>query len=185
MIISEKYYSLLTDIQLFDLVKEDDRKAFEELYRRYWFFLLEYACKPLRSRDKAQDIVQEIFISLYQRRKSIELAVSLKAYLGKALKFKILNEYRAQLVRDKYQRSLFVASNCRYDFTSSCELKELEQTINKSVCLLPAKYKKTFLLSRQENLSYKAISGELDIPVSTVEKHIIKALKLIRHNLEY
>lgn len=178
----ETHYNRIADDQLFIFVKQDDRKAFEELYNRYWFYLLDCACKPLRSRERAQDIVQEIFISLYQRRKSIELAVSLKAYLCKALKFKILNEFRARLVRDVYQRSLFPAEEGG-DFASRYEAKELQQKIDQSVGRLPEKCKKAFLLSRQGNLSYKDISGELAISVSTVEKHISKALKLIRCQL--
>lgn len=183
MIIHDSYYRNIPDDQLFIRVKQDDRKAFEELYNRYWFFLLDRACKPLQSREKAQDIVQDIFISLYQRRKSIELSVSLKGYLRQALKFKILNEFRARLVRDGY-RSAFLHAE-KDDFTNSVETKEMEQAIGASVCRLPEKCRKAFLLSRQENLSYKDISGALAISVSTVEKHISKALKLIRCQLDY
>ena len=179
MVTHEKPYSRIADEQLFILVKQDNRGAFEELYNRYWFYLLDCACKPLRSRERAQDIVQEIFISLYQRRKSIELALSLKAYLCKALRFKIFNEFRARLVRDGYQKSLLPAEG-GVDFASMYEAKELEQTIDRSVGRLPEKCKMVFLLSRQGNLSYKDISGELSISVSTVEKHISKALRLIR-----
>ena len=181
MVTNHTHYSGMPDEQLFRLVKGDDREAFEALYNRYWFFLLERACKPLQSKEKAQDIVQEIFISLYQRRKLIEPVVSLKGYLHKALKFKILNEFRAQLVRDRYQKSFHAV--CGDDFVSHAEAKELQQTIEKSICRLPEKCKKAFLLSRQKNLSYKDISGELAISVSTVEKHIIKALKLIKYQL--
>ena len=183
MITNDTHYNRISDEQLFKLVKGDDRKAFEELYNRYWFFLLEQACKPLQSREKAQDIVQEIFISLYQRRKLIEPVLSLKGYLRKALKFKILNEFRAQLVRDIYLKSVFHPER-ENDSASRVETKELHQTIERSVCRLPEKCKKAFLLSRQENLSYKDISGELAISVSTVEKHISKALKLIKCQLD-
>ena len=82
-----------------------------------------------------------------------------------------------------YQRSLSPAEGSGGDFASQYEAKELEQTIGQSVGRLPEKCKKAFLLSRQENLSYKDISGELAISVSTVEKHISKALKLIRCQL--
>ena len=183
MVTHEKYYKRIPDDQLFKLVKQDDRKAFEELYNRYWFFLLDAACKPLQSRERAQDLVQEIFISLYQRRRSVELTVSLKAYLCKALKFKILNEFRARLVRDGYQKS-FSHTVSIGDFACGVEAKELEQKIDQSVGRLPEKCKKAFLLSRQGNLSYKDISDELAISVSTVEKHISKALRLIRCQLE-
>lgn len=183
MLTSCRYYTGFSDDQLFAFVKQDDGKAFEEIYNRYWPFLLDNAYKPLQSRDKAEDVVQEIFISLYQRRKSIDLSVSLRAYLCKALKFKVSNEFRSQIVRDTYRKSLFFTNNYKNDLANKLEAKELEQAIDRSVSLLPDKCKKAFLLSRHENLSYKDISGELDISVSTVEKHISKALKVIKLNL--
>ena len=176
-------YEQLSDEALFALVKNDDQTAFRELYNRYWAFLLDVAYRPLQSRDQAEDVVQEIFISLYQRRNSIELVVSLKAYLCKALKFKILNEFRFQGVREAYQKSTFFSPVCKNDLANHYETKELELAINKTVGALPEKCKQAFLLSRNEDLSYKDISGELDISVSTVEKHISKALKYIRLNL--
>lgn len=177
------YYSEFSDEQLFKLVKQDDRKAFEELYKRYWSYLLDYAYKSLQSRQKAEDIVQEIFISLYQRRHSIELLVSLKAYLSKALKFKVLNEIRSQIVRVTYEKNVFFSANCKNDFAEELEAKELQQKLYKRIQQLPDKCKQTFLFSREENLSYKDISGGLGISVSTVEKHISKALKILKGNL--
>lgn len=180
---SNSFYQQITDEQLFGYIKNDDRTAFKELYSRYWSFLLDLAYKPLQCRSKAEDIVQDIFISIYQRRKDIELEVSLKAYLCKALKFKVLNEMRSKLVRDTYQQSVFLGANCKNDFAKQYEAKELKHVIARSVDQLPEKCKQAFLLSREENLSYKDISGELAISVSTVEKHIIKALKYIKGSL--
>jgi len=177
------FYRDFSDEQLFILVKQDNRKAFEEIYSRYWSYLLDYAYKPLQSRQKAEDIVQEIFISLYQRRHSIELLVSLNAYLSKALKFKVLNELRSQVVRDTYQKNAFFSRASKNDFACNLETKELEQNLHKKIQELPDKCKRAFLLSREENLSYKDISGGLGISVSTVEKHIIKALKILKVNL--
>ena len=177
------FYSDFSDEQLFIFVKQDNRKAFEEIYNRYWSYLLDYAYKPLQSRQKAEDIVQEIFISLYQRRHSIELLVSLKAYLSKALKFKVLNELRSQIVRDTYQKNAFLNTSSKIDFVCHLETKELQRNLHKQIQELPDKCKRAFLLSREENLSYKDISGGLGISVSTVEKHIIKALKTLKVKL--
>lgn len=177
------YYQQISDEQLFSYLKKDDAAAFEEIYNRYWTLLIDAAYRPLHCREKAEDIVQEIFISLYQRRNAIELEVSLKAYLLKALKFKILNEIRSRIVRETYQKSLFFDPNCKNDFAHSCETKELKAIIDRSVDQLPEKCKQAFLLSRKENLSYKEISGELHISVSTVEKHISKALKFLKCQL--
>ena len=183
MLMSKSLYQQFSDEQLFLYIKNDDQLALKELYDRYWSYLLDSAYKSLQSIDKAEDVVQDIFISLYQRRKAIDLEVSLKAYLCKALKFKILNEIRSQLVRETYQKTVFFETSCKNDFATQYETKELKNIIDRSVEQLPEKCKQAFLLSRQENLSYKDISGELSISVSTVEKHISKALRFLKLNL--
>ena len=183
MVANSTYYNSISDEELFALVKRDDKKAFEQLYNRYWSFLLDLAYKPLQCRQKAEDLVQEIFISLYQRRNSINFSVSLKAYLGQALKFKVMNEYRSQVVREKYQRSISSKHHLVNDVAHCCETKELEHSIYRSMKLLPEKCKQVFLLSRNGDYSYKDISGGLGISVSTVEKHISKALKILKVSL--
>jgi RNA polymerase sigma-70 factor (family 1) len=176
-------YQQLSDENLFILVKKDDKKAFEEIYSRYWNFLMSSAAINLQSKQKAEDIVQEIFISFYNRRYAIEFSVSLRAYLCKALKFKIMNESRSQMVRDTYQKAVNYAYSNDNSAYLLCESKELAYKINCSISFLPEKCKQAFLLSREANLSYKDISGHLGISVSTVEKHISKALKILKLSL--
>lgn len=173
-------YSLGCDSELFILIKQNDIKAFEELYSRYWPVLVNSAYKRLNSKEKAEDIVQNIFIDIYQRRASIELNISIKAYLGQALKFKILNQFRSEIISNKYQKHLFFSYSCKNDLANELEAKELEININKTLNLLPDKCRQVFLLSRKENLSNKDISNKMHITVSTVEKHITKALKTLR-----
>lgn len=180
-------YPLLSDETLFALIKENDQKAFEEFYSRYWDYLTSYANKHFQNWQKAEDMVQEILISLYNRRQTLEFSVSIRAYLSQALKFKIMNEFRSKLVRDTYQKTI----HYRYvDSTQTnpynlCESKELAHTINRSINSLPQKCRQAFILSRSEDLSYKDISGHLGISVSTVEKHISKALKILRTSLKF
>jgi RNA polymerase sigma-70 factor (family 1) len=176
----KQLYPQAGDFDLFTLVKASDERAFEELYNRHWPILFSIACKRLDSREKAEDIVQNIFIDLYRRRTTIDLAISLSAYLRQALKFKIINEYRSAFNRNKYQKSLFLKNHCKIDFSDPLEAKDLEMKINMILNRLPEKCKQAFLLSRKENLSYKDISIGLCITVSTVEKHISKALKTLR-----
>jgi len=184
MITINEYYQQLSDRELLDLVKEDDKKAFEEIYSRYWDFLTQLASKHLQSKQKAEDIVQEIFISFYNRRDTFELSVSLRAYLSQALKFKIMNEFRSRVVRDTYTKHMrYTYSYSTHTIHHICETKELAYNIDRSINLLPEKCKQAFLLSRSEDLSYKDISGQLNISVSTVEKHISKALKFLKTNL--
>ena len=186
MITTIAMYNHLSDKDLLNLLKQDDKNAFDEIYGRYWNFLTNSALKHLQSKQKAEDLVQEIFISFYNRRNEFELTVSLRAYFCQALKFKIMNEFRSQTVRDSYSK------NVRYSYTyayannsghHAYELKELAYNIDRSINLLPEKCRQAFLLSRGEELSYKDISGHLGISVSTVEKHISKALKFLKTNL--
>jgi RNA polymerase sigma-70 factor (ECF subfamily) len=180
MLLGKFFYSQEVDAALFLLAKQDDVNAFKELYTRYWPELVNAAYKRLNSKEKAEDIVQNIFVDLYQRRTSIVLTTSLKAYLNQALKFKILNEYRSAVIRTKYQRFLFFSPACKNDFAEGLEAKELEMKIHLILSGLPEKCKQVFLLSRKENLSNKDISATLDITLSTVEKHISKALKILK-----
>ena len=174
------FYSQGPDPDLFHLVKQNDIKAFEELYKRYWPTLVNTAYKKLNSREKAEDIVQNIFIDIYQRRSTIELTTSLKAYLSQALKFKVLNEYRSAIVSNRHSKHLFFSTVCKNDLAEALDAKDLEYKINTVLNQLPKKCKQVFLLSRKENLSNRDISENLCISVSTVEKHISKALKTLR-----
>jgi len=97
----------LSDLQLFDLAKKDHLKAFEEIYRRHWPGMMSTAYRRLQSRQKSEDIIQDIFISLYQKRYTLELTTSLKAYLYQSLKFKILNIFRDEFTRAACQREVF------------------------------------------------------------------------------
>jgi len=174
------FYSQRTDEELFQLIKENDTTAFRELYQRYWPALVNKAYKRLDIIEKAEDIVQTIFIDLYQRRESIEFAHSFKAYLYQALKFRVLNEFRDQAQKEKYRKSGFFYDACKIDLANHLEAKELEVKIQKIVNGLPEKCRQIFLLSRKENKSNADISRDLNISVSTVEKHIGRALKTFR-----
>ncbi|MBZ4191352.1 RNA polymerase sigma factor [Niabella beijingensis] len=183
--IKSETYSVLADEALFRMFQNGQTGAFDELYRRYRDPLISVAERMVTSRQLAEDIVQEIFLSLFNRRLRIEIQVSLRAYLMKSMKFKILNEFRSSGVRNAYRkqvhthRSMFPGQHCDYH----CELKDLTSNIELSISMLPDKCRTAFLLSRNEELSYKDISGFMGISISTVEKHISKALRLLKSNL--
>jgi RNA polymerase sigma-70 factor (ECF subfamily) len=176
-------YLTLTDADLFRLTqKENDTKAYEILYYRYWPKLINAAYKRLASRQKAEDLVQELFLNVYQRRSQIEFSTSLQSYLNQALKYRILNEYRTANTRAAY-KDFFLSTICKNDFANEVEARELSQKIETVLASLPEKCRQVFLLSRKENRSNKEIAEQLNISVSTVEKHIVKALKILRYSI--
>jgi RNA polymerase sigma-70 factor (family 1) len=174
------FYEQLPDIELFQLTRQDDTKAFEILYMRHWSSLIDTAYRRLQSREKAEDMVQEIFISFYQKRQFLEITVSVQAYLYQALKYKILNEFRSENIRISYQKSLFLKDVCKNDFANEIDAKDLNKKIDNILASLPEKCRRVFILSRHGNKTNKDISQDLKISVSTVEKHIGKALKTIK-----
>ena len=175
---------IIPDEELLEKIKQDDRAAFAVLFGRYWQPLLDTAYRRLGSEQQAEELVQDIFMNLYLKRNELEITVSLKSYLYTALKYKVLNEIRGAIVRNNYKTAALAATPLYEDISSKLEAKELEQEISKKLKLLPEKCREVFILSRENNLPHKRIAQQLGISVSTVEKHIVKALKIMRSNLK-
>ncbi|TKK67947.1 RNA polymerase sigma-70 factor [Ilyomonas limi] len=177
-------YSHYTEEELLKLAKQkNDQKAFDEIYYRCKPALIDNAYKKLQSRESAEDLVHDIFLSLYTKTEVLEFTVSLKAYLHTALKYKVQNELRNKMVRERHKRFLFFSPNCKNDFASNLEYSECKKRVDSTIASLPYKCRQVFMMSREYDYSYKDISGNLGISVSTVEKHISKALKVLRDNV--
>jgi RNA polymerase sigma-70 factor (family 1) len=177
-------YSSYSEEELLQLVKvENDQKAFDEIYHRCKPALIDNAYKKLQSRESAEDLVHDIFLSLYTKTEVLEFTVSLKAYLHTALKYKVQNELRNKMVRERHKQFLFFRPNCKNDFASNLEYSECKKRVDSTIASLPLKCRQVFVMSREYDYSYKDISGNLGISVSTVEKHISKALKVLRDNV--
>ena len=179
-------YKNLTDIGLFQLLQQDDMNAFDELYERYFIPLLNAAFKRLHSREDALEMVQDLFVQLFIKRKQIEHTHNVGGYLQTMLKYRIIDRFREQMVRKKhiyqFQQMKPAESDTPED---NMDVKMLEQKIYAVIEQLPQKCREVFLLSRFNNLSHQAIADQLNISVSTVEKHIVKALKIVRKHVDH
>lgn len=177
-------YAHYSEEELLHLVKvKNDRKAFDEIYCRCKPALIDNAYKKLQSRESAEDLVHDIFLSLYTKTEVLQFSVSLKAYLHTALKYKVQNELRNKRVRNRHKQYLFFSSGCKNVFANNLEYSECKKRVDSTIASLPYKCRQVFVMSREYDYSYKDISGNLGISVSTVEKHISKALKVLRDNV--
>ena len=177
-------YSNYSEEELLQLVKlKNDQKAFDEIYHRCKPALIDNAYRKLQSRESAEDLVHDIFLSLYAKTNTLEFTVSLKAYLHTALKYKVQNELRNKTVRERHKQFLFFSTICKNDFANNLEYSECKRRVDSTIAALPDKCRRAFVMSREFDYSYKDISGNLGISVSTVEKHISKALKVLRDNV--
>lgn len=171
--------------ELIELLRMGDEKAFKELYHCYWGTLLDGAFKRLGSIEQAEEIVQDIFVSLYVRRGDLHITTSIEAYLKNALKFKVFDVFRRQITSEKYIDNAL--KNLHHDTITpeeALQVKELKVKIDKITKEIPEKCREVFLLSRVENLPHKKIAELLGISVSTVEKHISKATRILRTNFK-
>lgn len=171
------------DPDLISLWQRGDEKAFDCLYARYVLYLTNIALKKTTSIDIAKECVQDVFISLYHKKNELQTTTSLKAYLFIALQNKIYNHYQKQLNRIKHEKSAGNALEIvEHDLGEQYDSKILVQQIHQKINELPPKCRKVFLMSRDDQFSYKEIAEQLNISVNTVDQHIQKALRILRNS---
>jgi RNA polymerase sigma-70 factor (ECF subfamily) len=162
-----------------------DLTDFDQVYRKYWSELFDVAYKRIQSIEKAEEIIQDLFVELWEKKEQIEIRESLEAYLFGALKFRILNYMRHEKMRESH---LQVIREDVVKTTNNLEeevyINDLESAYRNQVNNLPEKCRAAFELSRQEQLSFKEIAVRLNVSVNTVEKHIGKALRVLRLHLK-
>ncbi|SDT63414.1 RNA polymerase sigma-70 factor, ECF subfamily [Mucilaginibacter mallensis] len=170
-----------TDQKLVALLKQGQETAFTEIYSRYWKSLYSNANNVLGDDELAKDIVQNVFISIWQRRLELDIQ-SLKAYLHQAVRFAVFKVIREQKVNDAfYERLAYVTVEIIND--NPLVYKEQQELINKLINSLPPDCLEAYQLSREENLTYKQIAFQLSISEKTVEKRLSKSLRHIRNGL--
>lgn len=135
-------------------------------------------------RETAKEMVQDTFINLYSHKASVLEIRSVRAYLYVILKNKILNHYRKESARKKYQLYLSATFG---ELDNSTELniqsREIERQLDEEIEKLPPKCRAVFKLSRKEHLSNKDIASQLGISENTVEQHMRKAIRDLRSSL--
>lgn len=158
-----------------------DKDAYLEIYNRYHAQLYSSARKRGLSAEIAEEIVQDLFINLWQQRTSITIHSSLSGYLFTAVRNLVLNQIQKESVRILFQDSLKVYQR---DYDNSTEeyvlANDLDKSISKNMLTLPEKCRSVFELSRKHHKSNKQIAIELGISEKTVENHMTRAIKHLR-----
>ncbi len=171
------------DIILWEKVKLSDSEAFELLFRKYYLMLCLFSRRFTNDITTSREIVQDLFIYLWERRVETPINSSFKSYILRAVKY---NSIR-RLENDRRQgvRMDFLPENTEDAvFFDHLEYAELQEKIMQAIDSLPEQCQKVFKLSRFQLLKYSEISQKLDISVKTVEAHISKALRIIQNYLD-
>ncbi len=168
---------------------EKDTESFELIFKKYHQRLCFYAKKFVEDDVIAQDIVQDVFMNLWDSQEIIEMEVVLRAYLFKSVYNRCLNHLDHKKMADKHHEK--INQNLKYlevEYYNSSDnqehsLFELEIKIDSSIESLPPQCRNVFEMSRLRGLKNREIADALNISIKVVEKHISKALIILRENL--
>ena len=177
-------YPILSDPELFMLLKDGDSAAFSEIYQRYVHALLSHAYNKTRDREMAKDVVQETFTNLWARKDAIEINRNLSGFLYTSVRNSILNQIAHLNVKEKYITSMLRCYEDGHVITDHLvREKQFAQLIEKEIAGLTPKMRTVFTLSRKEHLSHREIAEKLHLSEQTVSKHITNALHTLRLKL--
>jgi len=167
-----------------DLAK-DDEASLEELFGYYYPRLFNFSRSFLKIEEGIDDIIQEVFIKIWQNRKKINSTVTFNSYIFTITRNLLLNELRSRFNNEKTKeeiRNLSLAKE--YSSMEQIEYCDLKETVDNLVSELPERQKEIFVLSRIEGLSHKEIAEKLKISTKTVEYHITLAVRFLRNKLK-
>ena len=173
------------DLLFFDRVKSDDLSAYEVIFKKYIKELYRFAFSYVRDAQVAEEMAQEVFLYVWEKRRQIEIQTTLKTYLYSAIKNKCLNYIKLELPKRQSMSDLSeVMLSINPGTKDEGESEQLKKSIQKAINALPRKCRRIFMLSRNAGMTYEEIAEELNLSKKTVENQMGIALKKLRASLE-
>lgn len=177
-------YSAYKDQELLDAIRNDDEGAFSELFKRYGKKVYEMAYSRIRSKETAEEIVQNLFICLWDKRNKLSIN-NISSYFFAAVKHRTLNIIESKIVHKKYWDYYKKFIPQHENLTErTVEFNELMEAIEERMECLPEKSKKVFVLNRLEGHSVTEIANALNLSEKTIQYHITRSLKELRLHLK-
>jgi RNA polymerase sigma-70 factor (family 1) len=177
-------YRSYSDIQLLEeLSKSRSERAFDELFRRYWHIAYQSAYAKLKSKEQAEEIVQDIFMGIWNKSGSLSVS-NFHHYLQSAIKYRVVDVIRSHVVQQKYW-DYYKAFIPKADESTENKIAfdELMGVIEKKMETLPEKSRKVFYLNRLEGYSVREIANLLKLSEKAIEYHLTRSLKELKLHL--
>ncbi len=165
-------------------LSQGKESAFQYLFDEYYQLLVSFAYRYLGDLDSSRNIVQDIFVMLYEKRDEIKIHTSLKSHLYQSVRNRALNVIKREKMQREHHSRILDEQDGQDINDESWIVNELEGRIGNIVGSLPGQCQKIFRMSRQEGISNSDIAEQLSISKRTVETQISKALKRIREDLK-
>lgn len=168
-----------------DVLLKDVRNNFDKIYVLYYSRMFRFAKEYVLFDEDAENIVQDVFLLLWEKREVLDIQISLVSYLFALVKNKSLDYLRHKVIADEYKQELSAKLTAlellNYSFTSD---EEIEQILMTAINKLPERCRQVFLKSRIEGKRNREIANELNLTVSTVENQMTIALRKLRVELK-
>src|SRR5690554_6699322 len=165
-------------------IKQGDIRAYELLFKAHYQALCNFANSYLNNLAESEDLVQEVFVKIWDKRHELNVTSSIKSYLFQGVKNSCFNHLKHQKVQRKHKDHLFHQSESSTGSTNQLETKQLSILIEEAIEKMPEKRREIFYLSRHEGLKYQEIADKLNISIKTVETQMGLALKHLRNELK-
>ena len=173
----------IEDNQLFQAVKEGDKKAFDTLFLRHYPMLCAYA-KQFVDLEDGKEIVQDVMVWFWENKEMQTFDTSLKNYLFKSVRNRCLTLTNRNEIKQRIQKKLQVHMEQLYEDPDFYIVEELAGKIETAIMRLPESYREAFELNRFQNMTYNEIAFKLGVSPKTIDYKIQQALKILRHELK-
>lgn len=169
------------EVALIDGLRRGDPKAFSKIYNQYWRDMYCFGYRILRDEELTKDLVQDVFVTLWQRAESLEIQSTLKGYLLGAVRNRVARALTRSKLRDAYVNALLKMTEVEsFGTEEQVILHELQQRIDARIERLPNRMRAVFKLSRQDGLSHREIAQHLNLSEHTVKTTVFRALTVLR-----
>lgn len=182
----KKIYTDSDEKQLLLLLKEGDYEAFNCIYQLYSLRILGRIVRLVKSEQIAEEILQELFLRIWEKRARINAELSFRSFLFSVAQNIVYDHFR-KIALDERHRSEFI-----HDYTEDYAhieeelvFKQAQEQLMKAIERLPPQCQKVFILFKMEGKSYKEICSQMNISRSTVNNHITKANNLLKQELPF
>jgi RNA polymerase sigma-70 factor (ECF subfamily) len=165
--------------ELLSSLSKGNENALKFIYQRYWERLFISAYNFLHDKEACEDIIQEVFISLWEKRETVTITTSLPSYLFAAVRYQAFHILKKKIANAEHSVHLELQSHAN-ETEMVLDAKELQSRLNVAVENLPEKCRNIYKLSREQHLSNKQIAENLGVSSKTVENQVTIALRKLR-----
>jgi len=174
------------NINLLERMSEE-RNAFETMFRENWDMVYSISFAMAKSKTMAEDIAQDVFLSLWENRQKISGVQNVKAFLNTVTKFTVLKRLRRIKVEEAFKQYQAYRSFLNIEFANQEDmlmLKHINNSIQKGISELPPQQQRVFKLSREQGLSHEEIGETIGVSKKTVKDYIVRSLAFLRQRLQ-